>query len=153
MNGFPNIGFRVLCETPEAGDLARDLASGKSNTRLIAEWIIAVGGWYVGGEVNGSRDEFRDLRQADDPLHVITEVVLAKLNSIGDSELRSLRRSPNIESIDLSNTAITDAALFELRMFPRLHHVNVLGTQVTDEAIKAFHKERPDCEIVRQATQ
>jgi hypothetical protein len=67
--------------------------------------------------------------------------------SVTDTGLKSLANHPELEELDLRDTAISDQGLGVIAHLGAL--LDVRGTQVTEQGVARLAEALPRCEIVR----
>jgi hypothetical protein len=68
--------------------------------------------------------------------------------AITDKGLVFLANCKKLESLDISDTAVGDTGLALLKSLPRLRAIRLARTLVTNKGMSAFHKHRPEVELV-----
>ena len=63
-------------------------------------------------------------------------------SEIGDDDLTQLKEAPNVEYLDLRDTAVTNAGLKKLRHLSQLQGVNLTGTRITDDGLRILEEMR-----------
>jgi hypothetical protein len=66
---------------------------------------------------------------------------------IDDIAMAALVAMKNLNTVDLSETAITDAGLEKLSGLPSLRSLYLTGSRVTEAAVEAFRRDHPECRV------
>lgn len=67
---------------------------------------------------------------------------------VTDAALMELSKHPELEELDLRETAITDDGLQVLKVIAGLRRLDLRGTAVSEAAIKGIARSLPRCAIV-----
>lgn len=63
-------------------------------------------------------------------------------SGIGDGDLTYLKEAPDVEYLDLRDTAVTNAGLKKLHHLRQLQGVNLAGTRITDDGLRILEEMR-----------
>jgi len=91
-----------------------------------------------------SSSHFTHLRS----LSRLRELHLAYAESVNDEGLEALASLPQMEELDLSNTAVTDVGLRKLAPSTSLRSITVRETKVTPAGITRFRRHNERCTVV-----
>ncbi len=81
-----------------------------------------------------------------DPLINLDKLEVLKASSTWVEQVAPIKDLKTLTHLDLSQTRINE--IYILSYLGNLKHLNVDGTPVSWEAIREFHLERPDCQII-----
>lgn len=73
--------------------------------------------------------------------------LLLDKTKVSDAGMKHLKAFPDLERLDLAETAISDADLMHLHSLSKLAQVNLRGTKVSADGVAAMHKVLPGCQI------
>ncbi|MEQ8853574.1 hypothetical protein [Gimesia sp.] len=99
-----------------------------SEDRLVAEWVIKVGGKLDIVDSEGHTSEIK-AGLPDQPFH-ISKISLHSLDRITNNDLRRFSQLKHLTSLNLMKTPITDDGLRHLSTISSLESLNLAATQI-----------------------
>ena len=106
----------------------------KSEDRLVAEWVIQVGGKI---DIVGSDGYTSEVKSGlpDQPFH-ISKISLHSLDRISNNDLRRFSQLKHLASLNLMKTPITDDGLRHISSISSLESLNLAATQINGSGFR-----------------
>jgi hypothetical protein len=104
--------------------------------KAATEAIVKLGGAVAWPESQVPGPPWLRNLVGDDLLVNVTLVSLRRRPGFDDAVLTRVEELPQLEMLDLSNTAVTDAGLKHLESLARLGYLDLAGTQVSDAGLE-----------------
>jgi hypothetical protein len=113
--------------------------------RLVAEWVLSVGGWVC---IDKERKEIKTESDLPKGQFTTTDVFVPRNRSVGDAEVLRLRGLTGLIVLDISETRVADNGIAQLSVHKGLGGLRAHGTLLTNMGVEHL-KELKDLQYLK----